>query len=203
MSARRVLAGVLAELAPRFILVAHTSQGLDFGPALAGELEAGCITAVESLGFENGAPVFVRPRLRGQVLRPPRLERRDDPPHRPAGGLPAGGRTGGRPLRGGDDQRRVPRPARAHDGRRSRPGRRRRDRGSRGPGGRRPRAGRPRAPRPPLPAGRPVPEVGGGRLPDRLRPRLARIPPPGGRHRRHRRAQALPRLRHLRARSST
>ncbi len=60
-AARRVLAGVLAKLTPRFILVAHTSQGLDFGPALAGELEAGCITAVESLGFENGAPVFVRP----------------------------------------------------------------------------------------------------------------------------------------------
>ena len=60
-SYRRVLAGVLAGLAPRYILAAHTAQGLDFGPALAAELDAACISAVESLGFENGAPVFVRP----------------------------------------------------------------------------------------------------------------------------------------------
>jgi electron transfer flavoprotein alpha subunit len=58
---RRVLAGVLAGLAPRYVLVAHTSQGLDFGPALAGATGAACITAVEALELENGAPVFVRP----------------------------------------------------------------------------------------------------------------------------------------------
>jgi electron transfer flavoprotein alpha subunit len=58
---RAALCEVLAPMAPRYVLAAHSSQGLDFAPALAVGLHAACITGVESFHSEEGALVFVRP----------------------------------------------------------------------------------------------------------------------------------------------
>ena len=42
----RVLTDILSDRPPAFVCIAHTSQGLDYAPALAVTLNAACITAV-------------------------------------------------------------------------------------------------------------------------------------------------------------
>jgi electron transfer flavoprotein alpha subunit len=52
----------------RYICVAHSSQGLDFGPALAVSLQADCITGVEDIYDDDGHLIFVRPIYGGKVV---------------------------------------------------------------------------------------------------------------------------------------
>ncbi len=55
-----VLADLLAPFESTFVCVAHSSQGLDFAPALAVELNAACITGVEDIIAENHLICFAR-----------------------------------------------------------------------------------------------------------------------------------------------
>ena len=52
----------------RYICVAHSSQGLDFGPALAVSLHADCITGVEDIYDHDGHLNFVRPIYGGKAV---------------------------------------------------------------------------------------------------------------------------------------
>jgi electron transfer flavoprotein alpha subunit len=52
----------------RYVCVAHSSQGLDFGPALAVLLGADCITGVEDLYDHDGQLIFIRPIYGGKVV---------------------------------------------------------------------------------------------------------------------------------------
>jgi electron transfer flavoprotein alpha subunit len=55
----KALTPLLDELKPGFVLIGHTANGSEYAPALATALNAGCITAVESLEMEDG-PIFKR-----------------------------------------------------------------------------------------------------------------------------------------------
>ena len=57
----------LAAQKPRYILVAHTSRGCDFAPALAVRLGAACITAVEGVRRMDGVIGFDRSIFNGKI----------------------------------------------------------------------------------------------------------------------------------------
>jgi len=64
--------GILAEhfagARPLYVCIAHTSQGSDFAPALAIDLNGTCISAIEDvLAFEDGV-YFVRPIYGGKII---------------------------------------------------------------------------------------------------------------------------------------
>jgi len=63
-----VLAGLLPELNPIFILVGQTTRGLDLAPALAVRLQAGCITGVEAVFEEAGQVCFTRSLFNGKIV---------------------------------------------------------------------------------------------------------------------------------------
>jgi electron transfer flavoprotein alpha subunit len=63
-----VLAEALAERPAAFVLVANTTQGLDFAPALAVRLGAACVTAVEGFAFEDNGILFRRAAHGGKVV---------------------------------------------------------------------------------------------------------------------------------------
>ncbi len=65
---RDVLEKLLNSENARYICVAHSSQGLDFGPALAVALHADCITGIEDIYLHDGHPNFVRPIYGGKVV---------------------------------------------------------------------------------------------------------------------------------------
>ena len=65
---RKVLAGLLPEMRPAYILAAHTTQGLDFAPGLALGLGAACLSGVEWVEPGDGAPVFSRTAFHGKVV---------------------------------------------------------------------------------------------------------------------------------------
>ena len=65
---RRLLEKLLSDCRARFICVAHSSQGLDFAPALAVTLHADCITGVEDICGNDGQLSFVRPIYGGKVV---------------------------------------------------------------------------------------------------------------------------------------
>ena len=48
-----VLANLLGELEAAYVCSAHSSQGMDFSPALAVKLNAACITGVEDIKSTN------------------------------------------------------------------------------------------------------------------------------------------------------
>lgn len=57
----RVLNPVIREINPGFVLIAHTSQGLDYAPGLAVGLAAACITGVNGHGESaQGEALFTR-----------------------------------------------------------------------------------------------------------------------------------------------
>jgi electron transfer flavoprotein alpha subunit len=56
----RVLTEYLLANRPAYVCVAHSSQGQDFAPALAVELNAACISGIEGILFKEGI-VFARP----------------------------------------------------------------------------------------------------------------------------------------------
>ncbi len=64
---RYLLEQLLKNAHARFVCVAHSAQGLDFGPALAVSLRADCITGVEDV-YDQDGPIFVRPIFGGKVV---------------------------------------------------------------------------------------------------------------------------------------
>jgi electron transfer flavoprotein alpha subunit len=62
------LQNLLIENKAAYICVAHTSQGLDFAPALAVVLDADCITGVEDIVEKNGEICFTRPIYGGKIV---------------------------------------------------------------------------------------------------------------------------------------
>ncbi|CAB1059266.1 Electron transfer flavoprotein, alpha subunit [Olavius sp. associated proteobacterium Delta 1] len=63
----KVLADHLVEVRPLYVCIAHTSQGSDFAPALAIELNGACISGIEDvLSFEEGV-CLARPVYGGKV----------------------------------------------------------------------------------------------------------------------------------------
>jgi electron transfer flavoprotein alpha subunit len=65
---RSLLEQLLKDEHARYICVAHSSQGLDFGPALAVSLRADCITGIEDIYDDDGQLIFVRPIYGGKVV---------------------------------------------------------------------------------------------------------------------------------------
>jgi electron transfer flavoprotein alpha subunit len=64
---RSILAPVLREAAPTYVVTAHTSSGAEWAPAVAARLAAGCIGGIDGLGREDGRIWFSKDRLGGKV----------------------------------------------------------------------------------------------------------------------------------------
>lgn len=64
----RVLTDILSDTPPAFVCIAHTSQGLDYAPALAVKLNANCITAVGDVLDHAGVVSFTRPIYGGKII---------------------------------------------------------------------------------------------------------------------------------------
>jgi electron transfer flavoprotein alpha subunit len=65
---RDILQNLLIEYNATYICAAHTSQGLDFAPALAVVLDADCITGVEEIVEQNGNICVARPLYGGKIF---------------------------------------------------------------------------------------------------------------------------------------
>jgi electron transfer flavoprotein alpha subunit len=57
---KKVLADLVRQYEASYVCIAHSSQGMDFAPALAVELEAACITAVEDIVEVDNRTCFAR-----------------------------------------------------------------------------------------------------------------------------------------------
>jgi len=64
----RVLAEFLSDMPPAFVCIAHSSQGLDYAPALAVKLNAACITGVGDFIDQAGVVSFTRPIYGGKII---------------------------------------------------------------------------------------------------------------------------------------
>jgi electron transfer flavoprotein alpha subunit len=64
----RVLAEHLTAAPPAYVCIAQTSQGLDFGPALAVELDSSCISGIEDLLPAEDDVCFARPLFSGKAV---------------------------------------------------------------------------------------------------------------------------------------
>jgi electron transfer flavoprotein alpha subunit len=62
------LAEILADWHSCFVCIAHTSQGLDYAPALAVKLSAACITGVGEVLEHGGDICFARPLYGGKII---------------------------------------------------------------------------------------------------------------------------------------
>ena len=65
---RNLLEKLLGDSQARYICVAHSTQGLDFAPALAVALHADCITGIEDVHDNDGQLGFVRPIYGGKIV---------------------------------------------------------------------------------------------------------------------------------------
>ena len=65
---RNLLEILLSDSHARYICVAHSSQGLDFAPALAVALHADCITGIEDVHDNDGQLGFARPIYGGKIV---------------------------------------------------------------------------------------------------------------------------------------
>jgi electron transfer flavoprotein alpha subunit len=65
---KNLLAEVLPELNPVFVLIGQTTQGMDFAPGLAVRLKAGCIAGVEAVTQEQGQIFFTRSLFNGKLV---------------------------------------------------------------------------------------------------------------------------------------
>lgn len=63
-----ILQNLLIEYNATYICAAHTSQGLDFAPALAVALDADCITGVEDVVEKDGNICVARPLYGGKIV---------------------------------------------------------------------------------------------------------------------------------------
>jgi electron transfer flavoprotein alpha subunit len=64
----RVLTEFISDIQPGFVCIAHTSQGLDYAPALAVKLNAACITGVGGFFDQAGVVSFTRPIYGGKII---------------------------------------------------------------------------------------------------------------------------------------
>ena len=64
----QVLTEFLTDMRPAFVCIGHTSQGQDYAPALAAELNAACITGVGELIDHAGEISFARPIYGGKII---------------------------------------------------------------------------------------------------------------------------------------
>ncbi|MBF0201704.1 MAG: electron transfer flavoprotein subunit alpha/FixB family protein [Desulfamplus sp.] len=66
--ARRILTPLLKEMAPGYVILGHTSRGIDLAPGLAIGLGASCVTGIHDIRFsEDGKPGFVKSFFKGKV----------------------------------------------------------------------------------------------------------------------------------------
>ena len=63
----QALTEVLAEMQPEFVCLAHSSQGLDYAPALAIKLNASCLTGITDCFDCEGEICFNRPMYGGKI----------------------------------------------------------------------------------------------------------------------------------------
>lgn len=64
---KELFSSEFAQIKPRFICVAHTSQGLDFAPGLAIRLDSACITGVNGIKKEETEIIFSRVICNGKI----------------------------------------------------------------------------------------------------------------------------------------
>lgn len=64
----KVLGKLFKEFPFQFCLCTHSTQSLDFAPALAVQTNSSCITAVEQFGEASGKPTFKRSVLGGKLI---------------------------------------------------------------------------------------------------------------------------------------
>lgn len=64
----QVLAQVIAEAAPAYVLFPHTYQTRDFSPTLAARIDRALVTDVTAVKTVNGAPAFARPMFQGKLV---------------------------------------------------------------------------------------------------------------------------------------
>lgn len=57
---REVLDKLLSGMAPAYVCLAHTAQGSDYAPALAGQLDAACVTDIEAIEKSAAGICFSR-----------------------------------------------------------------------------------------------------------------------------------------------
>ena len=63
----QVLTEVLSDIRPEFVCIAHTSQGLDYAPALAVQINAACLTGITDCFDCEGEICFARPIYGGKI----------------------------------------------------------------------------------------------------------------------------------------
>ena len=64
---KEVLAGLLPELGPVFVIAAHTTEGMDLSPGLAVRLGAGCISNVDRVFKDGDRICFSRAMFNGKI----------------------------------------------------------------------------------------------------------------------------------------
>ncbi len=57
---QNVFATLLSDMAPAYICLAHTAQGSDYAPALAGQFDAACVTDIETIEKSTAGICFSR-----------------------------------------------------------------------------------------------------------------------------------------------
>jgi electron transfer flavoprotein alpha subunit len=65
---RLVLDTEIRELRPAYVCISHSTQGIDFAPAVAAKLGAGCISGVEDLFETDDKICFIRSIYGGKIL---------------------------------------------------------------------------------------------------------------------------------------
>lgn len=65
---KTVLGEALKGLDAAFVLLAHTSLGMDLAPALAVRLGADCLTGITAIRADNDRPLFCRPVYNGKLV---------------------------------------------------------------------------------------------------------------------------------------
>ena len=64
---KKILARLLPPLEPGLVLVAHTTQGMDYAPGLAVRLGADCLTGVEGLAPSQDRVILLRSMYNGKI----------------------------------------------------------------------------------------------------------------------------------------
>jgi electron transfer flavoprotein alpha subunit len=62
-----LLTKLFADILPEYVCIAHTTQGLDYAPALAAKLNAACITGIEDVILKEDRLCFARPLYGGKL----------------------------------------------------------------------------------------------------------------------------------------
>jgi electron transfer flavoprotein alpha subunit len=65
---RQILDEEIRTLQPAYVCISHTTQGIDFAPAIAAKLGAGCVTGVEDLFEAEDEICFARSMYGGKIV---------------------------------------------------------------------------------------------------------------------------------------